>query len=323
MIIVSRKMCMVCQRSPFVYEDVGRHMSEKTKKYFQAPNTLLMNTLQKVNSVIKFQQNQYKIMQKNVSNMHEHMDDIADRCKETAKICDFLGKNVNSLATNLQHYRGMLQHLNSSFTDYEQNLKYFEDISGIADASGSIDLQHHSSKDNNEELSKANTFPLRNRSFNSILSPNRQSSSKCNAAISKLFIPCFNADDNFSVSCLQSVKKSGNLTAIFDRRDKSNAMKLNQTINISNPYMQYISQKNSHLSTIIDRNFTCSAVAQIKKDEFNMQQLRKKKRSKVPEDMQLSKNAFKLRSITHGFYNVRANSRSHSPPHKSTRSGDN
>ncbi|KAK6107836.1 hypothetical protein QQG55_29805 [Brugia pahangi] len=277
MIIVSRKMCMVCQRSPFVYEDVGRHMSEKTKKYFQAPNTLLMNTLQKVNSVIKFQQNQYKIMQKNVSNMHEHMDDIADRCKETAKICDFLGKNVNSLATNLQHYRGMLQHLNSSFTDYEQNLKYFEDISGIADAS----------------------------------------------AISKLFIPCFNADDNFSVSCLQSVKKSGNLTAIFDRRDKSNAMKLNQTINISNPYMQYISQKNSHLSTIIDRNFTCSAVAQIKKDEFNMQQLRKKKRSKVPEDMQLSKNAFKLRSITHGFYNVRANSRSHSPPHKSTRSGDN
>ncbi|VDM11010.1 unnamed protein product [Wuchereria bancrofti] len=133
---VSRKMCMVCQRSPFIYENVGRHMSEKTKKYFQAPNSLLMNALQKVNSVIKFQQNQYKIMQKNVSNMHEHMNDIADRCKETAKICDFLGKNVNSLATNLQYYHGVLQHLNSSFMDCEQNLKYFEDISGIADASG-------------------------------------------------------------------------------------------------------------------------------------------------------------------------------------------
>ncbi|VDO47531.1 unnamed protein product [Brugia timori] len=256
------------------------------------------------------------------------MDDIVDRCKETAKICDFLGKNVNSLATNLQHYRGMLQHLNSSFTDYEQNLKYFEDISGIADASAvnvcnSLLFDLIKEFILQEELSKANTFPLRNRSFNSILSPNRQSSSKCNAAISKSFIPCFNADDNLSVSCLQSVKKSGNLAAIFDRRDKSNAMKLNQTINISNPYMQYISQKNSHLSTIIDGNFTCSAVAQIKKDEFNMQQLRKKKRSKVLEDMQLSKNAFKLRSITHGFYNVRANSRSHSPPHKCTRSNDN
>ncbi|VDO45348.1 unnamed protein product, partial [Onchocerca flexuosa] len=66
---VSGKMCIVCRRSPFSYESVGRHMSEKTKKYFQTPNTLLVNALRKITSVIKFQQNQYNIMRNNVNRM--------------------------------------------------------------------------------------------------------------------------------------------------------------------------------------------------------------------------------------------------------------
>uniref|UniRef100_A0A1I7VRK5 Shugoshin_C domain-containing protein n=1 Tax=Loa loa TaxID=7209 RepID=A0A1I7VRK5_LOALO len=292
-------MCTVCRRSPFVYENVGHRMSEKTKKYFQTPNTLLMNALRKVNSVIKFQQNQYNIMRRNVSSMHEQMNNVADRCKETAKICDFLERNAKTLATNMQHQHEILQNLNSSFADCSLTLKHFGDVSDNVDTSGSVVSQHNSSLQNNQTLSNFN------------------------ATINKPFKLCSDVDEDLSMSCLQSVKASGNLAAVFGGKDRNSAKKLRQSISSINPYMKYISQKNTHSLGVIDNNFTCSAATQIKKDEFNLQQLGSKRRPKTSENIQLSQDIFKMASSTDGLFNIRAHSLSRSPPRKNSRSGDN
>ncbi|EJD74671.1 hypothetical protein, variant [Loa loa] len=282
-----------------------------------------MNALRKVNSVIKFQQNQYNIMRRNVSSMHEQMNNVADRCKETAKICDFLERNAKTLATNMQHQHEILQNLNSSFADCSLTLKHFGDVSDNVDTSGSVVSQHNSSLQNNEGLSEANSFPLRSGSFNSILSLSEQTLSNFNATINKPFKLCSDVDEDLSMSCLQSVKASGNLAAVFGGKDRNSAKKLRQSISSINPYMKYISQKNTHSLGVIDNNFTCSAATQIKKDEFNLQQLGSKRRPKTSENIQLSQDIFKMASSTDGLFNIRAHSLSRSPPRKNSRSGDN
>ncbi|CAG9531628.1 unnamed protein product [Cercopithifilaria johnstoni] len=320
---VSGKMCTVCGHSPFIYESVGRHMSEKTKKYFQTPNTLLVNALRKVNSVIKFQQNQYRIMRENVNSMHGQINNVADRCKETAKMCNFLERNANSLVTNIQHHYEVLQRLNNSFADCTQSLKYFGDVSDNADKSGSVDLQPHPSQGNNEQLNKENSFSLGSEPLNSVPSLDGQSLSNFNTPINKLFLHCSDVNRDFALPCHQSIKTPGNLAAVFGGKDRSNAIKSTKHTSSNNPYMHYISQKNTHSLAVVDRNFTCSAATQVEKHGFNLHQLGNKRRPKVPENMQLSQSIFKMGSTRSGIFTVRAHSPSRSPPCKSSRRGDN
>ncbi|VDK84248.1 unnamed protein product [Onchocerca ochengi] len=128
---------------------------------------------------------------------------------------------------------------------------------------------------------------------------------------------------DLSISRLQSVKASGNLAVVFGGKDRSNAMKLSQSTNSSNPYTEYISQKNAHSSTVIERNSTCSTAIQIKKDKFNLQQLGSKRRPKVPRNMKSSRNIFKMESNMHAIFNQRAHSLSRSLPHKNSRPDTN
>ncbi|KAM3718030.1 RING finger protein [Dirofilaria immitis] len=319
---VSGKICTVCGHSPFSSENVGRNMSEKTKKYFQTPTSLLVNALRKVNSVIKFQQNQYNIIRNNVNNMHEQMNNVADRCKETVKICDFLEKNASSLLTNMQQHRGMVQHLNGSFMDCAQSLKYFGDVNENVNTSRSTDLLWNSSVDNDKELKKSNSFSFRKDSFNNMLSLNGQNISK-KAKINKPDIYGTDVDEDLSMPHLQSVKASGNLAAVFGSNDRSNGMNLNQSLNNSNPYMQYISLKSANLSAATDKNSTYSTTTQMKKNESNLQQLGSKRRSKVSENIRSSRNIFKMESNVHGIFNVHTHSLSRSPPHKNSRPDKN
>lgn len=78
--------------------------------------------------------------------------------------------------------------------------------------------------------------------------------------------------------------------------------------------MQYITQKNAHSSSAM-----CSSTAQIKKDRFNLQQLKGKRRPVVSENVQLSQDALKVESKIHGLFNFRSHSLSRSPPRKSSR----
>uniref|UniRef100_A0A0R3RT76 BLOC-1-related complex subunit 5 n=1 Tax=Elaeophora elaphi TaxID=1147741 RepID=A0A0R3RT76_9BILA len=307
MIAVSGKMCAVCGRSPFTYESVGHHMSEKTKNYFQTPDTLLANALRKVDSVIKFQQNQYNIMREKVSSMHGQVNNVADRYKETAKMCNFLERNAVSLMTNMQNHHGILRQLNSSFANCTQSLKYFGDVSENADTSEKNFLQ---------VILPDIKISFKIYYFRLHL---QQTSSTFNTAVSEPFIHCSDISKDLSMSCLKSVKTSGNLVAVFGSKERSKAKKLTN----SNPYMRYMLQKNARSLADINRNVTRSAAAQIKKDGFNVQQLGSKRRPKVSENIQLSESVCKMESNTHGLFTVRRHSRSRSPPRKSTRPGDN
>ncbi|VDO27768.1 unnamed protein product [Onchocerca flexuosa] len=243
------------------------------------------------------------------------MNNVADRCKETVKICDFLERNANSLLANMQQHHGMVQHLNGSFVDCAQNLKYFGDVNENSSASGILILQ--------EELNKSDNFPFRNDTFNSILSLSGQNVSNSNAIISKPVMHYMDINEDLSISRLQSVNASENLAVVFGGKDRSNTMKLSQSTNSSNPYTEYILQKNAHSSTVIDRNSTCSTAMQIKKDKFNLQQVGSKRRPKVPRNMKSSRNIFKMESNMHAIFNQRAHSLSRSPPHKNSRPGTN
>ncbi|VBB33760.1 unnamed protein product, partial [Acanthocheilonema viteae] len=92
-------------------------------------------------------------------------------------------------------------------------------------------------------------------------------------------------------------------------------------ISSNNPYMQCILGKNSRSSAFLN-NSTCSAAAKMKKNGLNSQQLRSKRRPRVPENMQLSQSILKMESSRHGLFTARAHSLSRSPPRKSSRPDD-
>ncbi|VDK86424.1 unnamed protein product [Litomosoides sigmodontis] len=288
---VTEKMCTVCRRSPFTYENIGRSMSEKTKKYFQTPNDLVMNTLRQVNSVIKFQQNQYNTMRNNVTTFRGQMTDVADRYSNTAKIFNFLLRNSNTLLTNIRRHHGIMQRLSNSFVNCAQSMKYFEDLNENVDTSRSTDLEHCSYEGN------------------------KQSLPSCNTTINEPFMHRSDISKNPSMSLTQSVKIPENLAVIFGGKERRN-----KPIKCNNPYMQYLLQNNARSSSVTDENLSCSTLTSIKKDGFNLLQVGSKGRPKVPGNMQLSQSKFERESNTHGpFTAVRTHSLSRSPPRKSRR----
>uniref|UniRef100_A0A915PJD0 Uncharacterized protein n=1 Tax=Setaria digitata TaxID=48799 RepID=A0A915PJD0_9BILA len=178
-------MCLMCGRSPFAYENIGRHMSEENKKYFQAPNTLLMNALRKVDSVIRFHQTQYDIMQKNVDTMQ----------------------------------------LNSSFLDCTQSLEHFGDISEITDISDVCQIWIDMRK---------------NRVFMIAVTQQRKEDEIQMSMKTKM-----------KVVLLHSIKTAANLIIIFGDKDRNDKMEPKEPVGSSNPYMKYISRKNTQSSVLV------------------------------------------------------------------------
>lgn len=255
---------MACGRSPFTFEKVDRHMSEKTKKYFQAPDVLLSNALQKVNTSIRFQQMQYEVMREKIGEMRGQLDNIVDRYTETAKQYDALKKNANSLMTHFQHHQGVLRELNGSLIECMQSLQQFADTSTKNDNSLGIDLRWPASSQNSPTISfLPNEFgkegiSVRDESLMSLserwngsllnFDASRTESAMGTPALNNRFTatPPF---PGFHPPMKASSQPSGNLEAVFGIKNWTDSLKLTQpSSSSSNPYKNMLSKRNHHQS---------------------------------------------------------------------------
>ncbi|VDN00966.1 unnamed protein product [Thelazia callipaeda] len=288
-VAVSEKKCLVCRRSPFTYENVGDSMSEKTKKYFQTPYALIVNALRKVESVIKFQQNQYSIMRKNVNSMRNEIVSIADRCRETEKICEVLRTlvlglfqkiNASSLMVGIQQQCELLQHLNPHPIHGAQ----MENMANISTVSSMSVIAPIFDEGNCTEQLFQRTKGVkgaheRQSETLSNLDPARTKPSGLKCATR------FNNDHSLQHS---EAVLSGSLETIFANANDNNK-KIKPPI-CNNPYLDHISRKRSQ--TLI--------AAQNGGDDFITQQHLDNKRSlKVPKEIQFSRSLSRIEPNSH------------------------